>query len=124
MTVQKICSVIFFLNILPTEGFFFRKTQLDLALEMLNGLVRNNISLTEAEVGTGKTHAYLITAVIYKLFYNMTAPILIFMSRIARQKAITEEYIPQISDILLKYRIIRKPLRFVVRKGNSITYAT
>lgn len=108
-----------FLYILPTEGFSFRKTQLDLALDMLDGLVQKNISLLEAEVGTGKTHAYLITAVIYKLFYNLTAPIVISTSTIALQKAITEEYIPQISDILLKYRILRAPLNFVVRKGKG-----
>ena len=35
------------------------------------------------------------------------------------QKAITEEYIPRISDILMKHRIIRKPLDFAVRKGKS-----
>lgn len=33
--------------------------------------------------------------------------------------AVTEEYIPQISDILMKYRIIRKPISFIVRKGKS-----
>ena len=108
-----------FSYILPTEGFSFRKNQLDLAFEMLSGLETKNVALMEAEVGTGKTHAYIIAVIIYNLFHDITNTTLISTSTIALQKAITEEYIPQISDILLKYRIIRKPLDFTVRKGKS-----
>lgn len=57
-----------FSYILPTEGFSFRKNQLDLATEMLNGLETKNVALMEAEVGTGKTHAYIIAVIIYNLF--------------------------------------------------------
>lgn len=108
-----------FSYILPTEGFSFRKNQLDLATEMLNGLETKNIALMEAEVGTGKTHAYIIAVIIYNLFHDVNSTTLISTSTIALQKAITEEYIPQISDVLMKYRIIRKPLDFAVRKGKS-----
>lgn len=108
-----------FSYILPTEGFSFRKNQLDLAAEMLNGLQAKNVALMEAEVGTGKTHAYIIAVIIYNLFNDITKTTLISTSTIALQKAITEEYIPQISDILMKYRIIQKPLNFAVRKGKS-----
>lgn len=108
-----------FSYILPTEGFSFRKNQLDLAVEMLNGLQTKNVALMEAEVGTGKTHAYIIAVIIYNLFNDITKTTLISTSTIALQKAITEEYIPQISDILMKYRIIQKPLDFAVRKGKS-----
>ena len=73
----------------------------------------------EAEVGTGKTHAYIIAVIIYNLFHDVNSTTLISTSTIALQKAITEEYIPQISDILMKHRIIRKPLDFAVRKGKS-----
>lgn len=108
-----------FSYILPTEGFSFRKNQLDLALEMLNALETKNVALMEAEVGTGKTHAYIIAVIIYNLFHDITGTTLISTSTIALQKAITEEYIPQVSDILMKYRIIRKPPDFAVRKGKS-----
>ena len=108
-----------FSYILPTEGFSFRKNQLDLAVEMLNGLQTKNVALMEAEVGTGKTHAYIIAVIIYNLFNDITKTTLISTSTIALQKAITEEYIPQISDILMKYRVIQKPLDFAVRKGKS-----
>ena len=108
-----------FSYILPTEGFSFRKNQLNLATEMLNGLETKNVALMEAEVGTGKTHAYIIAVIIYNLFHGVNSTTLISTSTIALQKAITEEYIPQISDILMKHRIIRKPLDFAVRKGKS-----
>ena len=108
-----------FSYILPTEGFSFRKNQLDLATEMLSGLETKNVALMEAEVGTGKTHAYIIAVIIYNLFHDVNSTTLISTSTIALQKAITEEYIPQISDILMKHRIIRKPLDFAVRKGKS-----
>ncbi|MDE7247442.1 MAG: ATP-dependent DNA helicase [Lachnospiraceae bacterium] len=77
------------------------------------------VALCEAEVGTGKTHAYLLAAVVYHLFYEETQPIVISTSTIALQKALTEEYIPQISSILLQHRIIDAPLTFAVRKGRS-----
>lgn len=108
-----------FSYILPTEGFSFRKNQLDLATEMLSGLETRNVALMEAEVGIGKTHAYIIAVIIYNLFHDVNSTTLISTSTIALQKAITEEYIPQISDILMKHRIIRKPLDFAVRKGKS-----
>lgn len=108
-----------FSYILPTEGFSFRKNQLDLSLEILSSLQRNCIALMEAEVGTGKTHAYIIAVIIYNIFNDIKETTVISTSTIALQKAITEEYIPQISDILLKYRIIRKPIDFVIRKGKS-----
>ena len=57
--------------------------------------------------------------IIYNLFHDVNSTTLISTSTIALQKAITEEYIPQISDILMKHRIIRKPLDFAVRKGKS-----
>ena len=108
-----------FFYILPTEGFSFRKNQLDLAKEMLNGLETKDVTLLEAEVGTGKTHAYIIAVIIYNLFHDVNSTTIISTSTIALQKAITEEYIPQISNILMKHRIIKKPLDFVVRKGKS-----
>lgn len=108
-----------FSDILPAEGFSFRQNQADLAMEILEALEMKNIGLMEAEVGTGKTHAYIIAVVIYNLFHDIMTTTLISTSTIALQRAITEEYIPQISAILMKYRIIRNPLTFTVRKGKS-----
>ena len=108
-----------FSYILPNEGFSFRQNQHDLALEMLESLETKTVAMMEAEVGTGKTHAYIIAVIIYNIFHNVKDTTIISTSTVALQKAITEEYIPQISNILMKYRIIRKPLDFTVRKGKA-----
>jgi len=70
-------------------------------------------------VGTGKTHAYILAVTVHNLFSASKLPTIISTSTIALQKALTEEYIPQISDILMEHRIIDNPLSFVVRKGKS-----
>lgn len=108
-----------FVEILPQHGFLFRREQLKLSLAMLDGLWDKKLSLCEAEVGTGKTHAYIMAVVVWDLFSNLPTPIILSTSTIALQRAVVEEYIPQISNILLQHRIISRPLTFVVRKGKS-----
>lgn len=106
-------------EILPKHGMNLRIKQKELSLEMLRALQENKLALCEAEVGTGKTHAYILALVVYKLYSNRKAPAVISTSTIALQKALTEEYIPQISSILMKCNVIDKPLSFVVRKGKK-----
>lgn len=108
-----------FVRILPEHGMVLRQNQLSLALAMLDALWENRLALCEAEVGTGKTHAYILAAIVYRLFKGSTHPTVISTSTIALQKALTEDYIPQISAILLEHRIINRPLTFAVRKGKS-----
>mgnify|MGYP002510272871 FL=1 len=108
-----------FCDILPLHGLLLRENQLSLSLTMLEAMEKAKVALCEAEVGTGKTHAYLLAAIVYRLFYEEAQPIVISTSTIALQKALTEEYIPQISGILLQHRMIDAPLTFAVRKGKS-----
>lgn len=108
-----------FTDILPKHGMTFRENQLSLALSMLDAMEETKVALCEAEVGTGKTHAYILAATIYRLFHGSSQPTIISTSTIALQKALTEEYIPQISNVLMEHRIIENPLSFVVRKGKS-----
>lgn len=115
---QHLLSYIFDV-ILPQYGMAKRKSQKELALSMLRALQENKLALCEAEVGTGKTHAYILAVTIHNLFSQSKTPTMISTSTIALQEAITKEYIPQISRILLEHRIIDKPLSFVVRKGKS-----
>lgn len=56
-----------FIKILPKYGYKIRKNQVYLALEILESLQGRKIALCEAEVGTGKTHAYIIAAIVNKL---------------------------------------------------------
>lgn len=106
-------------TILPKHGMSLREKQKELSMEMLSALQRNKLALCEAEVGTGKTHAYILALTIHNLFSEKKAPAVISTSTIALQKALTEEYIPQISAILLEHHIIDHPLSFAVRKGKS-----
>lgn len=108
-----------FTDILPKHNLFLRTEQKKLSLAMLKGLQKDEISLCEAEVGTGKTHAYILAVTVHNLFAKQKSPTVISTSTIALQKALTEEYIPQISAILIEHRIIDKPLSFVIRKGKS-----
>ncbi|MCI8577743.1 MAG: ATP-dependent DNA helicase [Lachnospiraceae bacterium] len=108
-----------FCDILPAHGMVLRKNQLFLAHSMLDAMEMEKVALCEAEVGIGKTHAYILAAILYRLFYGVSQPVIISTSTVALQKALTEQYIPQISDILVEHRIINKSLTFVVRKGKN-----
>lgn len=108
-----------FSNIMPKRGFHHREVQEKLAITMLKALHKGKIALCEAGVGTGKTHAYILATVIHNLFSQEKTSTILSTSSISLQKAVTEEYIPQISALLLEERIIDQPLRFVVRKGKG-----
>jgi ATP-dependent DNA helicase DinG len=126
----------FFNEILPQHGYVIRKEQISLAEHILEAINRRGVSLAEAEVGTGKTFAYLAAAVIAKRgrlngYYNMSLymgtpyvemahmPIVIATSSIALQKALVTEHIPILSDILLEHGVIKEPLTAVIRKGRE-----
>lgn len=125
-----------FKKILPKYGYAIRKEQIDLAKHILMSISNRGVTLAEAEVGTGKTFAYLVPAIIakrgrYNNFWNCglypkmqyadmsKMPIVIATSSIALQRAIMTDYIPEISRILLENEIIDKPLTAVIRKGKE-----
>jgi Rad3-related DNA helicase len=125
-----------FRDILPQSGYAIREEQIALALHNLETIERRGVTLAEAEVGTGKTHAYLVPAIIAKrgrindernlnLYPGMPhadmsrMPIVIATSSIALQRAILTEYIPQLSRILLDGGVIKEPLTAVLRKGRE-----
>jgi ATP-dependent DNA helicase DinG len=125
-----------FNEILPQHGFNIRKEQISLANHILDAISSRHVSLAEAEVGTGKTLAYLTAAIIAKRgrlngYYNMSLytgtpyvemahmPIVIATSSIALQKALVTEHIPALSDILLEHGVIKTPLTAVIRKGRE-----
>jgi ATP-dependent DNA helicase DinG len=125
-----------FQTILPKHGFAIRKEQISLADGILDTIYKRTVELAESETGTGKTLAYLIAAIIAKrgrlndywnkAFYPQMSyvdmahmPIVIATSSIALQKAILTEYIPELSDMLMNYGIIRTPITAVLRKGRE-----
>ena len=125
-----------FAKILPQHGYNLRERQVDLTLHMLDVIQRKGITLAESEVGTGKTHAYLIAALIAKRgklnfewiqglypgqpwVKTANMPVVISTSSIALQRAIVSDYIPELSKILIHHDIIRKPLVAYIRKGKE-----
>ena len=125
-----------FEDILPLYGYAVREKQVELAEHILGAISHRVISLSEAEVGTGKTHAYLIAAALAKrsrvndfwlsgkypgqsYISSTHMPVVVSTSSIALQKAIVTDYIPEISKILMEHSIIQTPLTCVIRKGKE-----
>ncbi|MCL2409380.1 MAG: ATP-dependent DNA helicase [Oscillospiraceae bacterium] len=121
-----------FENILPKHGFALREKQVELAQEILDAFCGQKVSLCEAEVGTGKTYAYLLPAAFIRrgrgnsgkidtmLGQNGTQkPIVIATSSIALQRALERDYIPTLSDFLMEDGIIKTPLTSALRKGKG-----
>ncbi len=122
--------------ILPEYGYGIREKQMELAEHILEAIGHRAVSLSEAEVGTGKTHAYLIAAALAKRgrvndfwlrgYYpdqsyaeSAYMPVVISTASIALQNAIVKDYIPEISRILMAHGIINTPLSCVLRKGRD-----
>ena len=125
-----------FSDILPRYGYAFREKQAELAEHMLGAIARRGVTLAESGVGTGKTHAYLIAAVLAKRerlndswlrgvypgqgwAESEYMPVVISTSSIALQKALVKDYIPELSRILREAGIIQAPLTAAVRKGKE-----
>jgi len=125
-----------FWEILPEHGYGVRAKQMELAAHILDAICHRKVSLSEAEVGTGKTIAYLTAAALVKRgrandhwargHYPRQSyadsgyqPVVISTSSIALQTAIVKDYIPELSRILMEYGIIKTPLTCVIRKGKE-----
>jgi ATP-dependent DNA helicase DinG len=118
-------------EILPKHGFAPRDKQTELAGEILSAMCKSEVLLAEAEVGIGKTLAYLLPAVLVRrgrvnetklgavLPDGHPMPVAVATSSIALQRAIVREYIPALSDILMKHGIIKTPLTAALRKGKG-----
>ena len=125
-----------FTKILPSYGYAVRENQIELTEQILAVLARKGLIFAESEVGTGKTHAYLIAAILAKRgrmndswlrghypkqswAESAYMPVIISTSSIALQNAIIKDYIPELSQILMQHGIITAPLTAVVRKGRE-----
>jgi ATP-dependent DNA helicase DinG len=103
-------------------GFSIRSEQVDLSLQMYQAMIDGKISLSDVPVGLGKTHAYLVAAIVqrcYKEEYYLSKPIIITTSSIELQRAIVKDYLPEISKMLFIFGIIKSPITSVIRKGKD-----
>ena len=112
-----------FRTILPAYGYAEREEQIRLSKKVFRGLTEKQVSICEAEVGTGKTMAYLVAAVCARKSLlrtnNVAVPVTISTSSIELQKEIIEKEIPQLSKMLMDYQLIKSPLTSVLRKGKE-----
>ena len=116
-----------FRELLPETGLHVREEQIRLCHEMLDALMKNEITLCDAGVGIGKTYAYLTACILMRKYSVLHSgysgcdrrPVVVSTSSIALQKAIIEEYVPFLSDVLLKADLLQGELKAVVRKGKE-----
>ena len=109
--------------VLPSFGYTVREEQIKLCKQMFLGMKGKRVSICEAEVGTGKTLAYLIAGLCAKRYENSMFggdnPVTITTSNIELQTALVERELPKLSQMLMEYHIINRPLTAVLRKGKE-----
>lgn len=112
-----------FKSLFPKYGMAERAEQINLAHRMLDAMLGNNIALSDAGTGIGKTYAYLVAGVVF-LRYRAACrlafqPIIISTSSIALQSAIKAEYLPFLSKLMMENGFVDQPIQAVIRKGKS-----
>lgn len=110
-----------FRTLLPAHGLAIRQAQIELCHEMLDAMFSGRISLCDAGVGIGKTHAYLVAGILWQKYRPRGLPqtLTISTSSVALQNAITKEYLPTLSRILAEDGLLAKPIHAVIRKGRE-----
>lgn len=136
LTKLKMVVDVLFREILPKHGYKIREEQIALANELLDAIAGRRTLLAEAPTGLGKTLVYIIVGALVRrsqinktwnsgYFPGMSCVewlrmgVLVSTSSIALQKAIYTDVIPEISNILMDWGIIREPITAVLRKGRS-----
>lgn len=115
---------VIFREVFSKYGFVVREDQVSLSKQMYQNMVEGKILLSDIPVGLGKTHAYLVAAIVYGIFSKQGSiyrpmPIVITTSSIELQRAIIKEYIPEMSKMLMENGIISSPISCVLRKGKE-----
>jgi ATP-dependent DNA helicase DinG len=111
-----------FEQVFTAFGYSIRKEQVDLSIQMYRAMVNKKISISDVPVGLGKTHAYLVAATTHSMINGNNGealPVILTTSSIELQKAIVKDYLPDISNMLLAFGIINRPITSVIRKGKD-----
>lgn len=113
-----------FKDVFPKYGYKVREEQVNLSKHMFNAMKEEKISMSDIAVGLGKTHAYLVAAIVYNIFDKKCTgikqmPIIVSTSSIELQRAIIRDYIPEISKMLYENGIISMSITCVLRKGKE-----
>jgi len=110
-----------FRSVFPCYGYAERTEQIDLSAKMYRAMKNSEILMSDVAVGFGKTHAYLVAGIVYHLesLTGLHMPIVVSTSSKELQRAIMDDYLPDISKMLLEHGIIDREIKAVLRKGKE-----
>ncbi|OEH86386.1 helicase [Desulfuribacillus stibiiarsenatis] len=89
-----------FYDILPEHGYEVREEQVFTAFQLAEAVCHNKVHLAEAGLGTGKTFAYLLTAIAYARFSGKPVIIACATSALQEQLAGPKGDIQTLSNLL------------------------
>ena len=110
-----------FHTVLPASGMAVREGQVQLCHAMLDALYNKEVALCDAGVGLGKTYAYLVACLLWQCQRPraLWQPVVISTASVTLQDTLLQEYIPFISDTLIRTGYIDEPIHAVLRKGKE-----
>ncbi len=105
-----------FYDILPEHGYEVREEQIFTAFQLADAVCNKKIHLAEAGLGTGKTFAYLLTAIAYARFSGK--PVVIACASTALQEQLAGpkgdiETLSQILDVEIDARMAKDPRQYI-----------
>jgi len=110
-----------FHSVFPRYGYTVRDEQIDLSVKMLRAMSSREILMSDVAVGFGKTHAYLVAGIVYHIESptGLHMPVIVSTSSKELQRAIMDDYLPDISRMLLEHGLIDREIKAVLRKGKN-----
>jgi len=113
-----------FRDVFTKCGYTVREGQIELSKHMYETIQESKISISDVAVGLGKTHAYIVACIVNKIFakksiFSKKQAIIVTTSSIALQKAIIDDYLPEISKLLVEKGLLSSTLTCVLRKGKD-----
>ena len=105
-----------FYDILPEHGYEVREEQIYTAFQLADAICNNKVHLAEAGLGTGKTIAYLLSAIAYARFSGKPVVIACATTALQEQIAGNEGDISKISKLLgleIDARMAKDPRQYI-----------
>ncbi|MCF8011692.1 MAG: ATP-dependent DNA helicase [Clostridiales bacterium] len=105
-----------FYDILPEHGYEIREEQIYTAFQLAEAVCKGEVHFAEAGLGTGKTFAYLLTAIAYARFKGKPALIACASTTLQEQLAGPEGDIKKLSRLLgldVDARMAKDPRQYV-----------
>lgn len=105
-----------FYDILPEQGYEVREEQIYTAFQLADAFCKGEVHFAEAELGTGKTFAYLLTAIAYARYRKK--PVIIACATTALQEQLAGpkgdiQILSQLLDLKVDARMAKDPQQYV-----------